>query len=485
MKGDVVMKLTGAIIDANFNLIGFKVSGKAKDFGEMGTEKVERVISIGHLMNIRFNNFQAYFCDGRITEKGNFHVNQLQLFRMDGSGELTKVPNELWITSRYVHNNENVGFGVKFGDGTENKYKYADVLKLAEIFNPMNFVTRVNANGRIFIAGKAGYPLSALPVHNMGDPGTNKKTKSGAKPVTPVTGQKINEIDIFDVFDFVNKYNGFIINFAGSEYKATGETYEKVNDNFKSLGVGEVGNPYLTFNETKFNATCRFKNPGVITITPDGTGPVFAGVASAVYTYIYRSKNIFYNGEHHMTKIGLILPSEAEADLYNIFSSSMAIEEVTDANVIAVVNRLINWKNSRIFQVDVSKLALISPHKYNKYIMDVDELYRVVLKFSTAKISQIYVRGALKELAGFGYVAPPKNRPIAQQFALKSEKELSELIMAGVNIYDGSYNEPGETVRNSGAASSDTIPEVRYIIDGLDPKNYSYAKLTDSDKCRR
>lgn len=476
------MKLTATVLNANFNLIGFVVKGKAKEFGEMGNEVVERTLAINQLMKVHFNNSQAYFSDGKITEKGSFHINQLKIMKLSGD-ELKEIPNSITLTERYVHNNENVGFGVKFGDGTSNKYKYEDIMKLAEVFNPTNFVIRVNDKGKQFIAGKSGYPISGLPVVNLGNPGSNKKTKSGARPVTPVTGTKVNELDIFDIFDFVNSYKGFIINFAGTEYKATGDTYEKASDKFTSLGVGEVGNPVLTFNETKFNATCRFKNPGFINIPTETSGPVFAGTSTGIYTFIYRSKNIFYNAEHHMTKIGLIIPEEAVSELFDRFSSSMAIEEVTDANVINVVNRLINWKNSKIFQVDVSKLALISPYKYDAYIMNVDDIYKETLKFATAKISQIYVRGALKELAGMGYVAPPKNRPIAPQFSLKTEQELKDLIMAGVNIYDGSFTESGETVKNEKSGDSTLIPEIRYIIDGLDPKNYSYAKLVDTDKC--
>ena len=94
----------------------------------------------------------------------------------------------------------------------------------------------------------------------------------------------------------------------------------------------------------------------------------------------------------------------------------------------------------------------------------------------------IYVRGAIKELTSIGYVAPPKNRPIAPQFALKSEDERRKLIDAGINVYDGSYMEKGEKVVNKDKAT-ETVPEIRYIIDGLDPKNYNYAKLTDPDKC--
>lgn len=477
----IQMKLINTIVDANFNLIGFMVRGKAREFGEMGTEQTERPLSIRGLMNNKFNNNQAYFGDGKITEKGKFHINQLEML-MNTGDTFNKIDNTITLTSRFVHENENIGFGVNLGGIHDDNIKYNDVIKLAELFKPTNFITKINDHGKIYIAGKPGSPLSSLPTHVIGEAGTNKKTKSGAKKATPVSGKVINVLDIFDVFDFVNANNGFIINFAGTEYKATGESYEKANEKFTSLGIGEVGSPRLTFNETKFNATCRFKNPGVIYLENKTEGPVFAAASSPVYTFIYRSKNIFYNGEHHLNKIGIIIPESAVNELYDRFSSSMAIMKVNDSNVIQIVNRLINWKNSAIFEVDVSKLALISPNKYDKYILDDMEIYRNTLKLATAKISMIYVRGALKELAGYGYVSPPKNRPIVSQFALKTEKELKELIMAGINIYDGSFTEPGETVFNKNS-TKDANPEIRYIIEGLDPKNFSYDKLTNTDKC--
>ena len=194
--------------------------------------------------------------------------------------------------------------------------------------------------------------------------------------MSAVTGQIVNDIDIFDVFNFVKKYNGFIIKFVDTKYEATGDTYEKANDKFKSLGIGEVASPIISFNETKFNANCKFKVPGVISIGNSTEGPVFAGASNVVYTYIYRTKNIFYNGENRLSKLGIIIPEEAQKELYDIFSKSLAILEVNDQKVISIVNQLINWKDSKIFEVDVSKLALIAPSKYDNYILSNMELYQ-------------------------------------------------------------------------------------------------------------
>lgn len=485
------MKLTKMIVTPNKVLIGFMVEGKASEFGEVGNEKRERAMQIAHLMNNNFNNSQVLFKNGTITEKGKFHINQLGMVCMTNEGP-KEVDNTITLTERYVRENENIGFGVKFGDGTSNKYKYSDIIKLSELFKPVNFIVKVTEAGKQYIAGKTGSPLSSLPVIPIEDAGSAKKIKSGAKPITPVTGGNlVNTIDIMDIFDFVDNANGFIINFHDTKYSATSDKVESVPSQFKSLNVGEVGSPRLDFNETKFNATCKFKNPGVIDLNeigaesskPETPAPMFIGASAArnIYTFVYRSKNLFYNGEHHLSRIGIIIPANLEHELFDKFGKSLAITEVTDNNVISVVNRLINWKDSKIFEVDTSKLALISPEKYSKFILNNKEIYDATYKLALAKIGMKYVRGELKNLATLGIVAPPKNKSIAPQFAMKSESELKELIEAGIDVFSGAFIEKGTERKNtSKSGSADSVIEISYIIDGMDPKNFSYDKIVSN-----
>ena len=475
------MKLTHTIVSKDFNLVGFRISGTSKEFGGIGNAKVENNFTLKYLMNAGFNNSQVFIGNNKITEKGSFHINQLpMLVYTDDKTDLISFDNRITLISRYVHKNENVGFGVKFGDGTTNAYRYAAVIKLSEIFKCENFLIRTTEKGRVYIAGKNGSPLTDLPVVEVGDPGTAKRTKSSAIESGAVTGKMTNDVDILDIFDFVKNCNGYIINFKGTEYKATGE-YTAAGDRFMSLGIGEIASPSLSFNETKLNATCRFKNPGVVNIGEATDGPIFAGTQNVVYTYVYRSKNIFYNGEHHMEKVGIIIPEDRTAELFDKFGRSLVITEVTDANVIKAVNSLINWRGSKIFSVTVNKTALISPTKYNSLILDSHKLYEEVLKLCTVKIALIYARGAVRKLAEEGYKGTPKNRDIAPQFKNKTEAELAELAAIGINIYDGSYAAPGDKVYGGKSDASQDV-EIRYIIDGLDPKNYTYAKLENPDK---
>lgn len=486
------MRLTKMIINPNKVLIGFVVKGKPSEFGQIGSnnEPIETPSTLAHLWNMKFNNSQALFSNGTITEKGRFHINQLPMVMSMPDGQMVPVENTIELTSRYVRDNENIGFGVRFGNGDENKYKYSDIIKLSELFRPVNFVIKVNTSGKMFIAGKTGSPLSSLPMVVIEGTSDAKKTRSAAKPAVPVTGGGlVNDVDILDVFEFVDSLNGFIINFEGTKYEATSDKVESAPDAFKPLGIGEVGSPHLDFNETKFNASCKFKKPGVIEVTSSApsTTPTFAGTAHSqlVYTYIYRSKNIFYNGEHHLSKIGLIIPASAEHDLFEKFSRSMAIMEVTDEKVIDVVNRLINWKDSKIFEVDTSKLALISPQKYANYILSHADIAKYTLDMARAKIGMKYVRGAVKELANAGFVAAPKGRSIAPQFAMKSEAELSALVDAGIDVFTGALNLRGTEKPSGKAGESTPVAEVSYIINGFDPKNFTYDKIVKSPEKNR
>lgn len=473
------MKLVGIITDKNLTLMGFKAQGKESEFGGMGAKKVEQTLTLNYLHKIKFNNTQAYFNGTVIQEKGSFKLSGLPMYVYDGQ-DLNPVNNTIKLAARYVYMDQNVGFDAIIGDSINKKLKYADVIKLTELFRPVNFVVRIQSNGKQYIAGKSHQPISELPIVEIGEYGvTAKRTKSGATSIGPVTGAKlVNEVDILELFEFIGKYNGYVIKFPDTKYEATGETVEKANEAFTSIGIGEVGDPRLVFNATKFNASCRFRNPGIINISTGAEGPIFAGSTVPVYTFIYRSKNIFFNGEHHLTKIGVVLPNSAVDELYRVFGTSMAISEVTDEKTVSVVNRLINWSDSKIFEVDVSKLALISPNNWSRYIMSYEDIYKNTLALSILQIRMKYGRRALKDLNEAGFTTIPRGRHLAPQFALKSQTELEQLINAGIDVFTGAYTEPGSVTSNPHAPATDASVEVSYIVDGYNPANYDYKKLT-------
>lgn len=475
------MKLVKTVVNSKINLIGFVVTGKASEFGKIGTGETEAVLDLNYMNKIKFKNKQVQVVNGCIRELGSFRLNQLDMVIYNDDGSMTNIDNSVRLTSRFVMNNENIGFGVSIGGTIENKFRYDDVIKLTELFKPQNFVIRYNDDGKRFIAGKPGSPLSALPAINLGDKSEAKRVKSTTSETTPVTGTRVGSIDILDIFDFVRSVNGFIIKLPGTGYVATGDVLESADASFKSFNIGEIATPSIDFNENKLNASCKFRNPGYLMIGSAFSG--IGGMATAptpVYTYIWRGKNVFFNGECHMHKLGIVIPIDCEKQLYTMFGKSMTVTPVVDENVIRVVNQLINWPNSKIFEVDISKLEMIAPSKYTSYILPNAQVKRYVKEVAEAKIIQKFCRGLAKELKEAGVTSTRAKKELAPQFKGKSKDELERLIDLGINVFDGSFTLKGETTKNvkSGTVANPEV-EIKYVIDGMNPDNFTYKKMKD------
>ena len=182
-----MVKLTHLIVDTNYRLIGFVAEGKAREFGELGNSKICRPVTLKYLFDTNFNNKQISMSRGTIIEKAGFKLNDLHMLMLQG-GEYKDIDNTITLTKRYVKDNENIGFDVTLGTGNNGKFTYENVLRLCSIFNPTNFVIRIGKDNKKFIAGKAGYPLSDLPVEEMGGHIEAKRTRPAAKKVGDITG---------------------------------------------------------------------------------------------------------------------------------------------------------------------------------------------------------------------------------------------------------------------------------------------------------
>lgn len=474
------MTIVGAIVNSNKVLIGFVMKGTANQFGELGNSSViTRNVPLKYLMKSNFSNKQIGMVNGKFFERGDFKLCDLPLYMLNEKNEMVKIPNGIELTSRYVKDNVNIGFGVRFGTGETGKYSYSNVIKLSEVFKAVNFMVKVNSAGKMFIAGKAHCPLASLPEITIGKAPSKKRTRSNAKPVQAMGEAMQSTIDILDIFNFVRSKNGFIINFSGTKYSPTGNTVTKIPEKFTPFNIGELASPYLDFHNSMFNASCKFKVPGTIALESTD-GPSFAGDGqSLIYTYIFRSKNIFYDGEVKLHKIGLIIPAKDADELVDKFGSALAIQEVTDRNILAVVSRLINWKDSKIFEADVSKVDLLNKTKFGKAILKGKTLYNAVYAKCVSELQMKYIRGVLKDAGTSIKETEGEHKEIAPQFRGKSKEELERISAAGVNIYTGAFTTFGENARNSSAPSSDTIQEMYYAIDEVNPSRFTYKKLCD------
>lgn len=460
-----MIKLKTLIVDANYKLIGFIGEGTDKEFGGMTKDKVVRPISLKHIFDVDFSNRQIVAKRGTIIEKEGFKLNDLSMTMLLNNSYIPVV-NTITLTKRYVQDNENIGFEVIIGDDENKKAKftYENVIKMCDLFKPTNFIIRSGKDNKRFIAGKAGFPLTDLEVEVIGEASTAKRTKSTTKQSEAVTGGFVTEIDILDLYDFIRSVNGFIINLPGTEYKATTESASATED-FIPFNIGEVGSPWIDFNETKFNASCNFKKPGAVAVN-------FGTKRTNVISFLYRRKNIFFNGDNYIQKLGVVINPSAEAALLEKFGRSMSFTPITDPGITSPIGMLTAQPGAKIYEVDTSKIGMIAKGKLDSCILSTADIYNKTYNIIQNKAVTKYLNGLIKELAEVGGVPTGKKiRDIAPQFAAMSNEELLKLEEIGIDIYSGAFLKKDDSHKTSG--SDDEQVEVSYTIEGM-----SYDKLT-------
>ena len=474
-----MIKLTGLIVDSSFRLLGFIGKGSAKDFGELGKGTISKPISLKYLFGINFSNKQIATKNGTIIEKEGFKLNTLpmvMLKEVDKAPSYVDIDNTLTLLKRYVQDNENVGFDIQVGSDMTSKQTTENIIRLCSIFNPTNFVVRTGKDGKKFIAGKAGTSLSTLPVEVLGTPIDAKRTRPAAKKAGQITGDYVNDVDILDLYDFIRDVNGFIINLPGTVYKATTESAAASN-NFIPFDIGEVGTPYLDFNESKINVSCNFKKPGAVAVQ------MSSGKMTNVITFLYRRKNIFYNGENYIHKLGVVIPLDAEAALIEKFGRSMSFTELTDPKITRTISMLIAQQNVKFYEVDTSKIAIISRKKYDKFIIPTKDIMGKVETLTRNKLVIKYLNGMKKDIANtIGSIPGTERiRDIAPQFGGMSNEDLRIIADAGVDIYSGAFLLKDETKKSSGINDGSNV-EITYAIEGLNVSSITYAQMVNGAK---
>lgn len=470
------MKIIASVVSNEMKLIGFQVEGKASEFGELGTEKVMKFVSVEFLQHSNFKNNQIVCTNGKIIEQSNFKMNNLKMFMLDNkTGHSVPVNNTIKLVQRYTLNNENIGFDVVlFGDVTK-KYRYADVIALCGLFKPENFVIKTNENGKQFIAGKSGSPLSNLPEIVINDDAAKtKKTKSTTVKSEAFNTAKDNGFDVIEIFDWLQSNDSYIIKMPGTDYKATGAVVDAKSDEFTPIDCGELGSAKLEFSANKLNATCNFKVPGIVNI---GTGGFFGG--TTINTFMFRKKNVFHNGKNILSRVGIVVTNESKDELMNKFGKSIAIKPVTEKKIIDSANMLVDCSGRQIFELDFSNLDLMSVKNAPQYILPADKLYKTVCNKCDIEVALKYLRGKINDLNdsivdGTKIV---KEEKISPMFAGRSKEELERLKEAGIDIKNGSFVKKGESKKNEDAVTEDII-ELDYVTT-VDPGKFTYKKLLE------
>lgn len=468
-------KLTNLVVDQNFRLLGFVVQGSPRDFGEFEADskvKVHKTLSLQYLFNINFNNRQISMKKNTIVEKEGFKLSSLKMVMFTGT-EYINIDNTIELTKRYVKDNQNIGFDAIISGDRNIKISYENTINLCNLFKPLNFVVRNNSKGtKKYIAGKTGESLSSLPVEYIGEKPSAKKLKSSATGVSEITGDFKKDIDIFDLYNFIRNVNGFIVNLPGTEYKATTTTV-CASKEFVPFNIGEVGSPWLDFNESKFNISCNFKKPGAVIINL-GNKP------TNIITFVHRRKNIFFNGENYISRLGVVIPESAEESLLNTFSRSMSFTEIKDQGVLTPISMLIAQTNVKMYEVDTSKVGIMTKDKAAEYLLNCHKIYSDVYRITENKLKLKFLNGMVKELRDEARVSSVDAvKSIAPQFAAMTNEDLITLSENGIDIYSGAFINKDETTKRTGNSTGEEV-EVQYAIEGFSANNITYKDMVNS-----
>ena len=448
------MRLLETIVNPNLSIIGFLVEGKDKDFGGITSELTQRVLSLDELASIHFRNKQVAISEKGISLIGDFKISDLPM-RCFNNGQMVPINNTMTLTRRILVNGELKGYTVERGDGVTGNYTTADVIRLAQRFKPMNFMLRTIANGKFVVAGK-GCRLTDLPEVEIGnDTQTSKKARSKSEQVEKQ--QSETELDtsksLLELFDVLKTLNGVIIHLPDEKYVATEAPKEKLSNDFIPLGIGEVASPYFDYGEKKLNANTTFKKPGTLSVqTPNG--------AMNIYTFAWSTKSLFVNGENHIKRFGVGVTEQGCQELISIFGSKLITQKITDKARTQPLSSILGRNDLVFFEVDTSKLSLMTPEAANSMLLSNASLAQKVKKLAKVKASTKIIKEYLKECESMVPNGSSRGRNICAQFVGYTPEILELLKEAGIDIYNGSYGKREAVPTSPGkASSSDTSKE--------------------------
>lgn len=466
------IEVSKTIVNGQRSLIGFIVKGKEKDLGGFSDNVIERSVSISELGKMNFSNSQIVVVGGKVVERGKFRINSLPMVVFNDDTFIA-IDNTVNMTQRYVQDNENIGFRLKFSDGSEENLRYENVLAICKWFKPGNFCIRTSAKGKSYIAGKNGVSLDSIPEVTIGKKPevAPKRMKSAAKEKkSSISGNMEMGFDILDIYGFIKECNGSIIKLPSEDYVAATDGGAKDVEGFTPLGIGEVATPNPAFNATKLNVNADFKKVGVVPVSING-------MQTNLTSFVYRKKSIFLNGENYIKKFGIAVAKDREEELVSKLGRSLALEKIEDKSIIQPLSQVIDADSLTFYKVDTTKLDLISEAKRSNSIMTAPQLAMICKKMYELKLlsKALGLRGGImkdiKNVIGEAGVAQAKSKKLFGLYSMMSQEALDIITEAGIDIYTGAFVKEGTPAKSSskGKASSSTESvEIEYILKGYD-----------------
>lgn len=497
-KGEIgIMELVKSIIDPQCRLIGFFISGKETEFGGFTSNKAVKAVNISEMARMGFHNKQVAMQGASLTEVGNFKINDLPMSVLN-NGIFTDMSSQLSILKRYLKDNKPVGFDIRLGNGTDLKMTYPAVIQMSKWFKPYNYMVRTNEKGTTYISGKPGVmKLSEIPTVELSSTATKTaRTKPSQEVKTDtVENQLVFNRDIISLYEIIRKNGGVVITLPTEKYKKdpnASPSGKAVSAEFKNLGIGEVGSPYLSSSESKLNANTTFKQIGVVNVE------VAPNTILPVNTYTIKTKSVFRSGENNIKKFGIAISKEGAKQLMDTFGDSLALTPITDENIIKPITGLIfNGEVKEFMEVDTSKIALIAANKLDSYIMSNKQLVEALESMVEPKLLTKFLsksKGFISELKkdmpiDAAMTAMGKER--LHVFSAFKDEMVDKIEASGINLYTGAFTKivkvDGAAAASEGGADAAEksglaeAPEItlEYALEGVDYKKLTYKVISE------
>lgn len=497
------MQIVNTVVDKKLNLIGFVVKGNASELGEFGSQLISKTMSLEALRRMRTRTGkpivfrtasrkeQLTFDEkGRILVLGDFKLSDLPmiLFTENNEHPYKPVNNSIEIVKRYVVNNQNSGFDLKFDGLVVHRVSYSNTIAYTNYFKPSNFIVKTSKTNKVYITGKNGVKLEDIPSETIGVESTAKRTRSNAQDSNSdsvgLNSSLSASFDIIDIYNYIGQVGGSVIKLPSEKYKSeTVDNLDKVDDvaGFKSLNIGEVASAYPIFNPVNLKVSSDFKKVGMATVD-------FGGGSQELLSFTHRTKSIFSNGENKMSKFGIAVPEEREAQLLKLLGGSLALSKITNNKVIEPLSKVIDTKSLVVYEVDASKIGLISDKKKSESILNGEQLVALLQEqyilniFTKAFGTRAGMLKEFKETYGDAAYNAVFNKKLFGVYSLfeGNDKALATLKEAGIDPYSGAFDSTYVAAKNgvqisakTADASDDDSLTVEYSLDG-----YNISKIT-------
>lgn len=455
------MKLISNIVDKNFAIIGFEIEGTEKEFGGITTNKIIRTVTVIDMMNKSFRNSQVDCRGGKIKEVNNFKTKSLPIKMLNGNN-LVAVDNKITLLKRLLVNGKLEGFEIEIC-GKPRRFRTKDIISLSRLFVGENYIVKTKeTNGKVtkYLSGKAGCSLSTLPEVELGNKKeTNKKARTRTatnKDDIKTNPELPDEYDIISLFEEVSDLNGLIIEFPDKVYESASVQDVIEAPQFKKLGIGSIGNPYIKPSRDGMNINCTFRIPGNVAVE-------FNGGKLPITTFITRTHHVFKDGEVYDGDLGLVVSEDKIESLKNKFAASLGLTEVTDDKVVTPIRSIYDNNTLRAFRVDTRRLSIMSKARAEKSLLDEKQIRDIVNNLIDIDTRYKYFNAKVKQAKdAMAQTGQPLNRPKYGMFAGMNDAMIDACVAAGIDVFTGGFI---ETVENPKALQKEAF-DVQSKING-------------------